>query len=488
MNKIKHYLKNKYVISLIVLAFVLAGVTYAQVSKDNSAFETAKAEIKTVTESVNVTGKVAPFEKSDLGFEKGGTIASINVRVGDHVRRGALIASLKDSQTLASLLGAEANLAAAEANLSDDNTNTQIDFVNAQREAINSNRDAYVSVNNAILNDVGTFFLNGASVNPTLDITVSSYAAQRILENKRIEVTDVLKKWKADTDLSQNPENAAQLIASARVYLTTIKSFMSLLSSAVLDLSNNTTGLTAAEITAMVSTLNSANAEINTAVSSVTTAENALNSAKPKSVKLLQAKIEQARADVANYQAQYAKSRITAPFDGVVTVVEPHLGDVVSAGDVVFSMIADRSFKVEVNVPEAEIAKIKEDNKATITLDAYTEDVVFPATVISIDPAETIVEGIPTYKVTLQFDQKDERIRSGMTANIHIITATKADVVAVPLRAIIDSNGKKVVRVVNADGKTFTEVEIAPGLRGSDGMVEIMSGLSTGTTVVTSVK
>ena len=42
--------------------------------------------------------------------------------------------------------------------------------------------------------------------------------------------------------------------------------------------------------------------------------------------------------------------------------------------------------------------------------------------VIKIDPAATIIDGVPTYKVTLKFVDQDERIRSGMTANLDILT------------------------------------------------------------------
>jgi multidrug efflux pump subunit AcrA (membrane-fusion protein) len=133
-------------------------------------------------------------------------------------------------------------------------------------------------------------------------------------------------------------------------------------------------------------------------------------------------------------------------------------------------------FEVEVNVPEVDIAKIAVGNSAKITLDAYGDEVEFTAHVSKYDPAEKIVDGVPTYKTTLLFDKEDARIRSGMTANITIETSKKENVIAIPGRAIITKEGKKYVRVLQDDG-TQKEVLVVTGLRGSAGLVEIVSGL-----------
>ena len=137
------------------------------------------------------------------------------------------------------------------------------------------------------------------------------------------------------------------------------------------------------------------------------------------------------------------------------------------------------------------LAKIKSGDTARITLDAYGDEEEFNASVISIEPAETLVEGIPTYKVKLQFDAQDERIKSGMTANIDILTAKKEDVVTIPQRAIITKGGEKLVRIVEELPKekitNINEVTVKTGLRGSNGRIEITEGVKEGDKVVTSI-
>lgn len=489
MQTLKKYLKKKWVIVAIVLVVLIIIFLIVHRSSKSPTFETAFATTATVTSKVSVTGKVVPFQKSDLGFEKGGTVSSIPVSVGQHVKRGAVIATLNDNQTLASLQGAKASLSVAIAAYNDSQTDTQIGYSNAQKNAINAVRDAYVSANSAILNQTDSFFTGGTSVNPTLTLHTDSYSIERSVEIERVNVSQALDAWKKEIDSTTSETSAATLLGDARNYLGTIKQFMSDLSSIVLTLSHGSSGSSQATVDGYLATVNTANTSVNAALSSVTSAQNSLDTATPKGVASLQAKIDQAKADVANYEAQYAKSEVFAPFDGVVTRIDPQVGDIVTGGQTPFAMMGEQSFKVEVNIPEADIAKVSLGNKADITLDAYGESVPFPATVILIDPAETVVEGVPTYKVTLQFDQKDDRVRSGMTANIDIVTASVNDVVAVPFRSVVDKDdGSKVVRTVNADGKTYTEVPVTLGLKGSDGLVEVKSGISSSTEIVTFVK
>ncbi len=99
-----------------------------------------------------------------------------------------------------------------------------------------------------------------------------------------------------------------------------------------------------------------------------------------------------------------------------------------------------------------------------------------------------MLEGVPTYKVTLMFVQNDSRIRSGMTANLEILTHEMDNVLEIPYRAVIDNDGSTTVRLVNQDGKTYTTVPVTVGLKGSDGTIAVLSGLSAGDKVVTYVQ
>ena len=198
-----------------------------------------------------------------------------------------------------------------------------------------------------------------------------------------------------------------------------------------------------------------------------------------------EASVEKARASLNNTRAQISKTIIASPINGVVTKQDAKVGEIVSASSHVVSVISDASFQVEANLPEADVSKVKISDLAKLTLDAYGNDVIFEAKVIAIDPAETVIEGVSTYKITFEFQKEDERIKSGLTANIDILAEKKEGVIAIPQRAILTQDGSKIVRVEREDGRV-DEIKVELGLFGSDGRVEILSGLEEGMKVIIS--
>ena len=230
----------------------------------------------------------------------------------------------------------------------------------------------------------------------------------------------------------------------------------------------------------------------------VTTAENALKQAENElalkeagstieTLTTQQSRINAAYAAKELIQAQLNTATLRSPINGIVTKQELKEGVFVQAGLHVVSIVSKDSYEVEIFVPEVDIAKISVDDTVEITLDAYSDNDIFPAQVISINPAETIIEGMATYKVVINFaDSEDTRIKPGMTANAVIFTDERKDVLAVPTRAIITEDGQKFVRV--PDGDEIKNIPVEVGMKSSDGHIEILSGLEEGETVITFVR
>jgi len=188
------------------------------------------------------------------------------------------------------------------------------------------------------------------------------------------------------------------------------------------------------------------------------------------------AQINSAAANVTIIKSQLAKMSLLSPIDGIVTQMNIEVGETVSPNLPLISIFSKNKFQIETMISEAEIAKIKVGDPAKITLDAFGNDNVFDAKIISIDPAEIMSEGTPTYKVTLEFEKEYSEIKSGLTANIDIISEKHENVIIVPQRAIITKNNEKFVLVKNGD--QLEERKIQTGIRGSDGNIEIISGLN----------
>jgi multidrug efflux pump subunit AcrA (membrane-fusion protein) len=518
-KKMKWFVAAGIVVILVVVVISMSGGNAVSV-------DIAEARIADLQEKVTVTGKVTPFKRAELGFEKSGTLSQKKFKVGDKVKAGEVIASLDVGEAYAALRGAEANLNSEEAKfielekglrpeeLSVEKTkvtNAQITYDNAKADAINSIRNAYSKIDAAIRNQTDVFFTNPQTANPIITLRTESTSVYDRVNLSRLIVGEHLAKWKTEIDSvsASSAQDVSSLITASKTHIDVVKGFFGQLVSILNVISTGNSGLTQSAIDTNQSTMNTAYANFVTAASAVATADSGLNTASSslglakdqfslkssgastEAIEAQQAHVEQASANVASYSSALIKSRIISPVDGIITKADPEVGEFVSAGTGGFAVMSDSAFKIEVNVPEVDIAKIAVGNKASITLDAYDDSMVFSANVTLIDPAETIIEGVPTYKVTLQFDDKDARIRSGMTANIDLITASRTGVVVVPARAVRTVDGKRVVRVVGVDGSdgaATVDREVTTGLRGSDGNIEIVSGLTVGEKVATSVK
>jgi HlyD family secretion protein len=213
-------------------------------------------------------------------------------------------------------------------------------------------------------------------------------------------------------------------------------------------------------------------------------------------INLAQAKVSQAEAAVKIVEERINDSIVKSPINGKVVNFEYEVGEQVAAGSPVVSVLGNNDYEIEVDISEADIAKVEEGDVAEITLDAFGEDEKFTGKVFFIDPDQTVIQDVVYYKVKLKFieagEDRLERMKPGMTANISITTEEKNDILVIPGRAVIekeDSRGEmqKYVRVLQGDG-SVTERQVRVGLRGDGGLTEITEGLKEGEEVVTYVK
>jgi RND family efflux transporter MFP subunit len=210
--------------------------------------------------------------------------------------------------------------------------------------------------------------------------------------------------------------------------------------------------------------------------------------------------------DIASYRAQVAQAQaaldlakyrltdytIRAPSDGVITFINYKVGEQVSAISStstntpikpVISMLGSGAFEINVDVPESDIIKVKIGDTANIALDAYGNDVKFTGEVSAIDVAETVIQDVIYYKVKVKFEPTDKIIKSGMTANVDILTARAPNVLYLPSRAIKQTEaGQKYVEVLGF-GNIVRQINIETGLKGDLG-TEVKSGLSEGQEVI----
>lgn len=214
--------------------------------------------------------------------------------------------------------------------------------------------------------------------------------------------------------------------------------------------------------------------------------------------------INQAQAALTSASLAYQATQdsiVTAPIGGTIANLSAAVGSSVTAGSsnsgnstnssstttstgspvLVIGNFSDLMIKTSVN--EIDISKIKPGQKVTITLDAFP-DKTFVGTVVNADTIGVASSGVVTYNVYITFIAPPSDIRPGMTASVAIQTERRDDVVKIPSSAIQTSNGESTVRVMK-NGKV-TQVPVETGIS-SDTDTEIISGISEGDTVVTSI-
>lgn len=203
-----------------------------------------------------------------------------------------------------------------------------------------------------------------------------------------------------------------------------------------------------------------------------------------------EADVASLRAQVLDAQTAYGQAnerladvRIIAPLDGVITEIVPEVGELVAANQASVRMIATDGFTVEALVPEADIAKVEPGQSITITLDAHGDSETFEGTVVSENADQTTVQEAIYYKIYVDIDPRGLDLKSGMTANLTILTGERKDVLVVPSRALRVSGEQVSVRVLEGREAKMRDVQI--GLRGDEGRVEVVSGLTEGEAVVT---
>ena len=214
--------------------------------------------------------------------------------------------------------------------------------------------------------------------------------------------------------------------------------------------------------------------------------------AKPRTVDIaaLRADVAKTQAQLASAEIEFEKTRLRALTDGVLARLNMEVGENITA-QVQVAKIVSSALSVDVDISESDVAKVSVSDEVFVTLDAFGDDRVLQGTVVSVEPSETEVSGVIYYTTHIAFSnaQVMDDVRPGMTANINIITETKKDVLVIPQRAVLEQEGKKIVRVVKeVAAGVFEEREVTTGLRGDEGKIEIISGLSEGENIVTFLK
>lgn len=504
---------NKTYIALLVVV-ISTVVFFTLFSKPKVQVEVYSVTSGPIKQYVRVSGKIEASNDANLSFQSSGAVALVGVKTGDKVEQGKVLVTLSGGDAQTALLQAQANLSSAQAVLAQLRQGARKEEVAYKEQVLenakNSLDEAYGALPDAIQNaDATTADVAKNKFSSLFTVSNSNYRLtfsscdqhlQREVETKRAALESTLATFQTKSSVisSISPTDAidATFEQGYQAALATNELVSSLSNLLLLSCSLSNTSLDPYRLTltSVKTIMTSLFADITLKRSTLNTAKNAYKQASrdleltkagtdPYKIQAQRASVEQASALVTQAKSNLSKTILVAPFTGVISNVGVSVGEIVNPGKVAISMLSTDGLEIEAKIPEVDFVKVKVGSVVDVTLDAYGKSTIFPATITRINPTASIEGTVPVYTAIVTFVGKDDRIKQGMTANVNIITENKTDVVFLPARYVRIITPVKGEVMVMHNG-TRVSKSIIIGIRGSEGELEIVDGLTEGETVV----
>src|SRR5579859_1250691 len=436
---------------------------------------TAQVTTLTAVSSIDSTGAVEPEQSASLSLKTSGTVATVPVKVGDHVKAGDVLVTLDPASAPTNVIQAQADLSSAKTNLDDLLHPSALTLANAKKavaddqtaldKAQRTLRNTQNPVGQSLTDTVDSkkLALDTAITNQTLS-TVSAAAQALVQATSDTNIAfSRYQNYQAKWDAGDHGDALYRILqASQSAYQSALDKKTQLELRINSDQANQADAVKTAQknYDDSVANLNSAirgpdaiklaqaQADEALAQSNLADAQDKLshlqNGAKPEDILAAQVRVQVA-------QATLDTLTLRAPFDGDVLAVNYKPGDPASPSQAAITL-ADRSkLHVSVSVDETAIGAIASGNPVTLTLDALP-GVALNGRVYSIEPFGQTVQGLVRYNVRVDLGQTDPRLLLYMTANATIVTHVEQNALAVPLSAIQYDNQGEFVNRVNSAG------------------------------------
>ena len=446
--------KWKIIITLAVLLVAVIGVYASTVLSKRGVVTVQTSKVMRtdlLASVVTASGEIKPKNYINIGANAGGIITDLPVKEGDRVHRGQLLARLEDVQPAANVKSSEAGLASAEAdsNASEAGLKAADENLKTMQAAIDKDK-ADLARMKADLDRAGSLYKEQLMAKQDFELKQATYQAQ--------EATVRESEARLTQARAQREQQAATLTSSQR-------------------------------------------------------------------------RIAQARAGLTMVSDQLLKHSSFAPLDGVVTNLPVRVGESVVPGlqnqtGTLIMTIADMSLiTAEVKVDETDIVNIKLGQPADITIDAIPNKTfkghvteigntaILRSTGVAANQSAISSQEAKDFKVVVAMDSPPEEIRPGLSCTAKITTATRQNVLTIPIQALtvrqkgdleakplgngggiqaatkLDPAAEKAkkeeltgVFVVNGEKAVFQKVET--GITGATD-IEVASGLKEGDQIVT---
>ena len=352
--------KKIYCLMMLMGVVVLALVACGSPQTVQTPLPVVPVSVK--PDGIIAEGKLKPEQAANLSFQVRGTVEDVNVKIGDQVNKGDVLARL-------------ANASEAKAQLASAN----LEMINAQQ-----------------------------ALNELLD-TAGADLAQVVIDLKEArevydKAVDYLK-YLQDAEKVPQTETRTFLVQTSRgyEYRTNTKHFKGPAPEDWIIEAENDLALKRANFE-----------ELQHSYDRMKEGAGADND----QLALLEARLENAKAQVAAAESNLSNYVLTAPFDGVVADVAAEIGEQVGAESRAVSIVNTSSWVIETtDITELEVVDVAMGQNVTFTADALS-DVTMTGVVTEISQSSFVENGDVIYTVRIAANDVDRRLKWGMTVEV----------------------------------------------------------------------
>ncbi|MCX6729930.1 MAG: HlyD family efflux transporter periplasmic adaptor subunit [Candidatus Portnoybacteria bacterium] len=548
IKKISKFIKmHKFIAGIIVIVLVVVGYLIIKplfTKPTQITYVLGTVSKGTIISSISGSGQVSALSQVDVKSKASGDVMYVNVKLGQEVKSGAILAQLDSRDAQKAVRDAEINLENTQISLSkleisqksnipdieDSITNAQNNLEQTYQNGFNEVANTFLDLpsiidgTRSVLYDYAVSTPNRVNCSAYQDFVVNSAnndlvasmisQAQSNYTISYNKYTDSLNNYRVATRYSSSDviidlikqtldtvKTIAQSAKDEQNLLDTVSSTLKQASRSVPSaMSQYQTNVSSyiGKLNSHLTSLNNTRNNIDSNQQSLENYQRQLSNAKDNnpldlisqrnSLKQKQVALQDAKDNLANYY-------VRAPFDGVIAKLNISKGDSISSGTAIATFITNKKIAT-ISLNEVDVAKVKVGQKATLTFDAI-DGLNISGEVLEVDIIGTVSQGVVTYNVKIGFDTQDERIKSGMSASASVITDMKQDVLMVQSSAIKSSGNISYVEVpvgqtVSASANVNSGIilqnipsqqEIQTGLT-NDTYTEITSGLKEGDTII----
>jgi membrane fusion protein (multidrug efflux system) len=184
-------------------------------------------------------------------------------------------------------------------------------------------------------------------------------------------------------------------------------------------------------------------------------------------------------AALALAQAKFERTRLRAPFAGIVGIRNVSVGDYVKEGQDLVNIEDIATLKIDFRLPESYLPQLRAGQQLEVSSDALPGQ-MFTAVLEAINPL--VEAGGRAIALRARMANREGLLRPGMFVRVRLIFEQRSNVLLLPEQAVVpDSKRPYVYRVVDGQAR---RTPIRTGMR-RDALVEVVEGLSAGDEVVT---